>query len=350
MPLRELCYHLLGAIIRQTMVLLTLTLAVFLLSIVLTDFWIRLQARKKRGQPIRDYGPDIHTHKQGTPTAGGVPLLMVLFLAWSVWSTLTGTFDEKLFFIFGTTLGFALVGMLDDGLKFFQQHSQGLLARYKLLLQFVLCGLLAWVALDAALFPALKVPFGETTLALSPALYSAFIFLVLISTVNAFNETDGLDGLLGGVTLIALGAYAVILWLQQDLALLPLVLLAIAALLGFLWWNVHPARVFMGDTGSFALGGLVGALALVTGTALFLPLMALVPVLESLSVIIQVASFKLLKKRVFKVSPLHHHFERAKGVNYKFFLPNQEWPEVLITLRFWLIAALGALLGLLAYW
>lgn len=322
-------------------------LVVFLLTMALTRLWIILQNRQERGQPIRDYGPDIHTHKQGVATAGGLPFLIVFLLGWGGWAATTGSFDARSLFVAVVTLSFALIGMLDDGLKFFQQHARGLAARYKLLLQFILCLLLGWWSWG--LLPPLKVPLLSETLALSPALALAFLFLVLMSTVNAFNETDGLDGLLGGVTLIALGAYGVILWLQNELTLLGIVILAASALLGFLWWNAHPARVIMGDTGSFALGGLVGALALVTGTALLLPLIALIPVLESLSVIIQVASFKLLKRRVFKISPLHHHFERAKGVNYEFFLPNQEWPETLITLRFWIIAALGALLGLLAY-
>jgi phospho-N-acetylmuramoyl-pentapeptide-transferase len=322
-------------------------LAVFLGNIILTRLWIALQERQKRGQPIRDYGPEIHTHKKGVPTAGGLPFLMVFLLGGAVWTSVTGSWSAEALFVTGATLGFALIGMLDDGLKFFQQHARGLPVRYKLLLQFLFCVMLGWWTWGG--LPSLKLPFLSDAITLSPALALVFLMLVFISTVNAFNETDGLDGLLGGVTLIALGAYGVILWLQNEPTLLSIVFITIAALLGFLWWNGHPARVIMGDTGSFALGGLVGALALSTGTALLLPLIAFIPVLESLSVLIQIASFKLLKKRVFKIAPLHHHFEQAKGVDYKFYLPNQEWPETLITLRFWIIAAVGALVGLLAY-
>ncbi len=324
-----------------------LSLGAFFASLVLTWLWLGLQGRRKLGQPIRDYGPEIHTHKKGTPTAGGVSLLLAFFLSWAV--LLQSPPDAKALFVGGAMLGFGLIGFLDDGLKMFQQHSQGLLGRHKLLLQCVVCSLLAWGAFVFAPLPSVRIPFVGETVALSPWLFVGLVFLVFISTVNAFNETDGLDGLLGGVTLIALGAYGVILWLQSELTLLSVVLLAAMALLGFLWWNAHPARIILGDTGSFALGGLIGALALVTGTALLLPLLALIPVLETLSVIIQVISFKLFKKRVFKVSPLHHHFEKAKGVDYEFFLPNQEWPEVLITLRFWIVAVIGALLGLLGY-
>lgn len=322
-------------------------LTVFLLNLLLTRLWISLQERQKRGQPIRDYGPEIHTHKKGVPTAGGVPLLLVSLLGWIAWASASEIWDAQALFITGATLGFALIGLLDDGLKVFQQHARGLPVRYKLLLQFLLCALLGWGTWGQ--LPPLRVPLWDSAITLSPTLAMLFLTLVSISTVNAFNETDGLDGLLGGVALIALSAYGVILWLQNELTLLSMVLIAIAALLGFLWWNVHPARVIMGDTGSFALGGLVSALALSTGTALLLPLIALIPVVESLSVIIQIASFKLLKKRVFKIAPLHHHFERATGVDYSFYLPNQEWPETLITLRFWIISAVGALIGLLAY-
>lgn len=322
--------------------MIVLAAVAFLASLLLTRLWITGQEHQKLGQPIRDYGPEIHAHKQSTPTAGGITLLLTFLLSWALLAM-----NGKMLFVGAATLLFGLIGLLDDGLKFFQQHSQGLPARYKLLLQFIVCGLLT--TLPVALLPPLRIPFVGGAVTLSPAVTVGLIFLVLISTVNAFNETDGLDGLLGGVTLIALGTYGFILWSQGELTLLAAVVLALATLLGFLWWNVHPARIFLGDTGSFALGGLIGALALVTGTALLLPLIAIIPVVESLSVILQVASFKLLKKRVFKVSPLHHHFERAQGVNYEFFLPNQEWPEALITLRFWIISALGALLGLIAY-
>ncbi len=327
-----------------------LSVGAFFVSLIVTRLWLGMQERKRFGQPIRDYGPEIHTHKQGTPTAGGISLLLAFFISWAALALLNqSAFSPKALFVGAATLGFGLIGLLDDGLKISQRHAQGLPGRYKLLLQGIVCGLLAWAVLSLDILPPLRIPFVGETLALSPALTVGLIFLIFLSTVNAFNETDGLDGLLAGVTLITLGAYGVILYLQNEIALLQIATLAAMALLGFLWWNAHPAKIILGDTGSFALGGLVGALALVTGTALFLPLIALIPVIETLSVIIQVLSFKLFKKRVFKVSPLHHHFERAKGIDYEYLLPNQEWPEVLITLRFWIIAALGAVLGLVAY-
>lgn len=327
-----------------------LSVGTFFVSLILTRLWLGLQERKRFGQPIRDYGPEIHTHKKGIPTAGGISLLLVFFASWFILALFDhAALTPKALFVGVATLGFGLIGLLDDGLKIFQKHAQGLAGRYKLLLQGIVCVFLAWAALSFEILSPLRVPFVREALTLSPALSAGLIFLIFFSTVNAFNETDGLDGLLSGVTLIALGAYGVILYLQNETTLLQITALAAMALLGFLWWNAHPAQIILGDTGSFALGGLVGALALVTGTALLLPLIALIPVIETLSVIIQVISFKLFKKRVFKVSPLHHHFEKAKGIDYEYLLPNQEWPEVLITQRFWIIAVIGAVLALLAY-
>jgi phospho-N-acetylmuramoyl-pentapeptide-transferase len=325
-----------------------LSVGTFCVSLVLTRLWLRLQERKRFGQPIRDYGPSLHTHKQGTPTAGGVSLVLACCASWGVLGVLE-TLGPQTLFVGAATLGFGLIGLLDDGLKIFQRHARGLPGRYKLLGQGIVCGLLAWAALALDVLSPLRLPFIGGTLALSPAVLVGLIFLIFFSTVNAFNETDGLDGLLVGVTLIALGAYGVILYLQNEITLLHSTMLAAMALLGFLWWNAHPAQILLGDTGSFALGGLVGALALVTGTALLLPMIALIPVIETLSVIVQVLSFKLFNKRVFKISPLHHHFERATGVDYEYLLPNHEWPEVLITVRFWILAVLGAVLGLVAY-
>lgn len=327
-----------------------LSLGAFSASLILTRLWLGLQGRRKLGQPIRDYGPEIHTQKKGTPTAGGVSLLFVFCISWAALALLHhSVLSSKALFVGAATLGFGLIGLLDDGLKISQRHAQGLPGRYKVLLQGIVCGLLAWAALRCEILPPLRLPFVGETLLLSPALAVGLIFLIFLSTVNAFNETDGLDGLLTGVTLIALGAYGVVLSLQSEITLLQITVLAAMALLGFLWWNAHPARIILGDTGSFALGGLMGALALVTGTALLLPLIAFIPVIETLSVIVQVLFFKLFKKRVFKISPLHHHFEKAQGIDYEFLLPNQEWPEILITLRFWIVAVIGAVLALLSY-
>jgi phospho-N-acetylmuramoyl-pentapeptide-transferase len=276
---------------------IALAILTFLTSLTLARLWLGLQERKRIGQPIRDYGPEIHTHKKGTPTAGGAALVLAFLGSWAVLTLFDHeALGPKALFVGAATLGFGLIGLLDDGLKIFQRHAQGLPGRYKLLLQAIVGGALAWAALALEIASSVRIPFIGGIVALSPALFVALIFLVFISTVNAFNETDGLDGLLAGVTLIALGAYGVILYLQNEITLVNIVMLAAMALLGFLWWNAHPARLILGDTGSFVLGGLVGALALVTGTALLLPLIALIPVLETLSVIVQVLELQALQK------------------------------------------------------
>ncbi len=301
------------------------------------------------GQPIRDYGPKIHEHKRGTPTMGGVVILAVFSVVLILAQLLRDALDVKSLLLVGATLGFGLIGLLDDGLKFLQQHARGLAGRYKLLLQgLVSLGLLAGLRAAGALEPVIKIPFASSGWELPWAALIGLVFFAFLGTVNAWNLTDGLDGLAAGVTLLVLAAYGV-LTLSADRELFELIVIFGAVLLGFLWFNVHPARIFLGDTGSMALGGFVATLSVLTGTELFLLFFAIVPVLEALSVIIQVASFRTFGRRVFKVSPLHHHFERAEGVDYPYWLPSVELPEWAITLLFWGLTALGASLGLLAY-
>jgi phospho-N-acetylmuramoyl-pentapeptide-transferase len=301
------------------------------------------------GQPIRDYGPKIHEHKRGTPTMGGVVPLAVYFavlIIYQLYSPLgpVGLVPAS------ALLGFGLVGFLDDALKFLQQHARGLPARYKLLGQLlVIAGLVALMralGLGEELTP-LRVPFREEGWALEGWALYGLIALTFLGTVNAWNLTDGLDGLAAGITLLVLVGLGTLAPAEGAVGNLPgLIAIFAAGLLGFLWWNVHPARIFLGDTGSMALGGFVAAVSVVTGTELFLLLFAIVPVLEALSVIVQVTSFKLFGRRIFKVSPFHHHFERAEGIDYPYLLPSVELPEWAITLMFWGLTALGVALGL----
>lgn len=321
-----------------------LAVLAFALSGLGTAAFIRWQRAVRMGQFIRDYGPKIHAHKQGTPTAGGVvPLAVFLTLAGVNWA-LTGP-SPLMAFLQAAVLGFAGVGLVDDGLKFRRKRSLGLKARYKLLLQLGVCALLY------ALIPphVVRVPFVGGEYPLSG--WGLFLWLTLVSlaTTNAFNLTDGLDGLAVGIALIASIPLGFIAYLQGEVAVLSSIVLFAAALLGFLWFNAHPAQVFLGDTGSYALGGFVAATALLLGVELLLPLIAVIPMLETLSVILQVGHFKLRRRRVFKVAPLHHHFEAAKGADYPYLLPRVEWPEAKITVRFWLVAAMFALVSLWAY-
>ncbi len=316
----------------------------FIVALVVTlalgPLVIPLLRRLKFGQSIRDDGPSRHLAKAGTPTMGGV-----MFLAGTAVAVLMAAWDNlDALVVLGTTLGFGLIGFLDDFVKVALKRSLGLRAREKLLGQILLAALLGALA-PAALErgTAVAVPFaalvaGESVF-LEPGywLYILFIIVATVGVANAVNLTDGLDGLASGVTVAAAAAFIPI----GLLAGRPGVSLAMAALvggcLGFLYYNRYPARVFMGDTGSLALGGALAAAAVLTGAELALPLIGGVFVLETLSVILQVFSFQVFGRRIFLMSPLHHHFELAG------------WSEIKVVVVFWLAAVGFAALGLIGY-
>jgi len=320
-------------------------------SLIVTYLLIGVMRRSGSGQPIREYGPKIHEHKRGTPTMGGAALLIAALIVVFAYQLVRGPLSTQTLLLMGSALGFGLIGLLDDALKFARQHAQGLPGRYKLLLQLILsAGVLFSLNASGSLSLSFYVPFSAISWEVGRPLFVVIVLFVFMGAVNAWNLTDGLDGLACGITLIALAAYAVIISSSASNSdLLPLVVIFIAVLLGFLPFNAHPAKIFLGDTGSMALGGLVATLSALTGTELFLIFFAFVPLVETLSVIIQVISFKAFKRRVFKISPLHHHFERAEGIDYKYLLPGAEWPEWAITLLFWGVSAVLAAVGLLAY-
>ncbi len=323
----------------------------FLGTLLFTYLFILAMRRGGSGQPIREYGPKIHEHKRGTPTMGGAIILLVFLIIVMVYQFVQGTLTVQGNLLVAAALAFGLIGFLDDMIKFLQQHSQGLAARYKLFLQFlVTAGFIVALDLSGSLDATIRVPFSAVEWQVGQPVLLVLIALVFIGAVNAVNLTDGLDGLAVGVVLVLLAAYGAITYgapAKGDL--FGLVAIFGAILLGFLWFNVYPARIFLGDTGSLALGGFVAALSVLTRTELILIVLAFVPVVEALSVIVQVISFRFFKKRIFKVSPLHHHFERAEGVDYEYLLPSVEWPEWAITLLFWGISALFVVIGLLAY-
>ncbi|MCR4404944.1 MAG: phospho-N-acetylmuramoyl-pentapeptide-transferase [Candidatus Acetothermia bacterium] len=328
---------------------LELGLLAFLLSLVGSWAFLRVARRLRLGKHIREYGPEIHAKKEGTPTMGGLVVLLVfaatLLVAWS-WE---GIPSPRLLLLLGATLGYGGIGLLDDLLALARRRSLGLLIRYKLLLQLALAGTLFWALRLAGIPAEAKVPFAQLWLEMPLWLHGLLAILVLVCTTNAMNLTDGLDGLATGVTVIVLLPFLWVLRGEPALDLWGAIVIFSGALGGFLWFNCYPARVFLGDTGSLALGGFLGMLALLSGASLVLPLLGGVLVAEALSVMLQVASYRLFKIRIFKVSPLHHHFERAKGVDYRFLLPNRELEEPQITVRFWLASGIFALLGLWAW-
>ena len=299
--------------------------------------------RASLGQRIREEGPSLHEKKGGTPTMGGI----IILLLWGLSLPFLVRFDLLSLdglFVFLAGLSFGAIGLLDDILSLRYHRSLGLSALQKVLLATGVAVIL-FFAFPQVIRTPLRVPFAS--LVVLPSLIPSFFLAwsVFLLTTNSMNLTDGLDGLATGVSILILCGY---LALAPGRELVAVILPLIGVLVGFLWVNAYPARLFLGDIGSFALGGVVAGLALASGTALILPLLAGLLVLEAGSVILQVSSFRLTGRRIFKISPLHHHFEHAEGIDYSYLLPTVEWPEPKITLRLWILQGLFVGLGILA--
>jgi phospho-N-acetylmuramoyl-pentapeptide-transferase len=309
-----------------------------------------LKKKQREGQPIRQDGPESHLiSKQGTPTMGGVLILFALALSTLLWADLTNGY---VWVVLGVTVGFGLIGFFDDFLKLTRRSSRGLASRTKFLGQ-LLVSLLAGIAITTLAPPeidtALAFPFVRATLELTVWGMVPLSVFVMTAWSNAVNLTDGLDGLAIVPAMFAAGCFAFIAYLVGNKVFSDYLLLhsvpgagelavfcgAFAgAGLGFLWFNAPPAMVFMGDTGSLSVGGALGTISIVTKHELVFIIIGGLFVLETVSVIVQVASFKLTGRRVFRMAPLHHHFEK-KG-----------WAEPTIVIRFWIISAILALAGL----
>jgi len=310
--------------------------------------WLR--SRQGKGQPIRDDGPERHiVAKQGTPTMGGFLILLAMAVSTLLWADLTNRYVWAVLLV---TAGFGFVGFVDDYLKVTRANVRGVPGKIKLLLEVAIAVIAAlWISavMPAELKDQLAVPFFKSFLIDIGILFVPLAVVVMVGASNSVNLTDGLDGLAIGPVIIAASAFALIAYLvgnsvfanylqihfvpgSGELAVFCGAL--IGAGLGFLWYNAPPAMVFMGDTGSLALGGGLGAVAVVTKHELVLAIIGGLFVLETVSVIVQVASFKLTGRRVFRMAPLHHHYEQ-KG-----------WAEPTIVIRFWIIAVILALFGL----
>lgn len=305
----------------------------FLLALFIYPFYIKRMIRLKRGQQVREDGPKSHSAKAGTPTMGGTVMLLVACVLALLFSGLS----SAAWLIVLVMLGCGLIGFIDDYRKIVSGQSLGLKARAKILGQFII----------AAIFVLLLICFGHyDTKVILPVLnstfdlglfYPLFIFLVVLSATNAVNITDGLDGLATGISVLVLLAFFFIGWNKNEPAVMLICASLIGAGLGFLVFNRHPARLFMGDVGSLGLGGAVAALAVITKAELFLVIIGGLYVIEALSVIAQVVSFQLTGQRVLLMAPLHHHFE-LKG-----------WSEWQVVLVFWAVAAVFAGLGTLLF-
>lgn len=312
---------------------LLIVIAAFFLCLFLGPSIINWLRYLKFGQSIRQEGPQSHLQKAGIPTMGGLIILSALTITILVF---VGNNSQALLCL-GVTLGYGLIGFIDDFIIVVKKRSLGLNARQKLLGQILISGILGiYVWFNPSLSREVLLPFTNLSIDLG-YLYIPFVILVLIGTSNAVNLTDGLDGLAAGTTAIALLAYLFITFSLGNFGLAAFSAALLGACLGFLWFNCHPAQVFMGDTGSLALGGALASIAVLTGTEIFLLFIGGIFVIETLSVIIQVTSFKLTGKRIFRMSPIHHHFELAG------------WKETKVVGRFYLLAIFFALLGLFLF-
>jgi phospho-N-acetylmuramoyl-pentapeptide-transferase len=318
-----------------------------LLALLLGPRFVRTLRRLSVGQNIRELGPQAHQVKAGTPTMGGLLILFSVVIPTLLWARLDNPYVWVVLLV---TLGFGGVGFLDDYLKVKRGKNLGLTARAKLAGQLLIAATAAVVLLLLPEFrPTLTFPFFKDIVLNLGWAYAVVVVLVLVGSSNAVNLTDGLDGLAIGATLIAAATYAVFTYVAGNaIAARYLQISYVAgvgevtvfctalagASLGFLWFNAHPAELFMGDVGSLALGGAIGIVAVLCKQELVLILVGGLFVLEALSVIVQVASFKLTGKRVLRMSPLHHHFELVG------------WAEPKIIVRFWILALLFALASL----
>jgi phospho-N-acetylmuramoyl-pentapeptide-transferase len=310
--------------------------------------WLKMKQRE--GQPIRSDGPESHLlTKKGTPTMGGVLILLAVTVSTLLWADLRNGFVWVVLFV---TVGFGAIGFGDDYLKLTRRNSKGLPGRLKLAAQIVI-GLIAAFAImklsPKPLDDSLAVPFLKEFLIHFGWFYLAVAAFIMVGASNAVNLTDGLDGLAIGPIIIVAGVFALIAYLAGNAVFSGYLQInyvpgagelavfcgaLVGAGMGFLWFNAPPAMVFMGDTGSLASGGALGAISVVAKHELVLAIVGGLFVLETVSVIVQVASFKMTGRRVFRMAPLHHHFEK-KG-----------WAEPTIVIRFWIIAAILALAGL----
>jgi phospho-N-acetylmuramoyl-pentapeptide-transferase len=323
-------------------------LVALVVSLVGTPFAIRLFRARGYGQLIRDDGPEAHHTKRGTPTMGGAVIIVAAILGYAVANAVFGRFTASGILVLFVMTGLGAVGFLDDFIKIRKQRSLGLNTTAKLVGQLLV----------AVAFGALALHFvhgvdhlsfiRDTSLKLGAVGFVVWAYVMLSATSNGVNLTDGLDGLASGSAAMVFAAYVVITFWQfgnrcpgpgcyitrdpVDLAIVAAA--AMGACFGFLWWNAAPAKIFMGDTGSLSLGGTLATIAILSHTELLLVIIGGLFVVETLSVIVQVAAFRLLHRRVFNMAPIHHHFELAG------------WPEFTVIVRFWIVAGLAVAFGL----
>jgi phospho-N-acetylmuramoyl-pentapeptide-transferase len=326
-------------------------LTALIISFIFGPWLIERMRRIKLGQYIREEGPKSHQQKAGTPTMGGILINVAIVIPTVLWADI---FNPYIWIVLFVTFAYGAIGFIDDYRKLARKHNEGLTAKEKFTMQ-IAVALAAGLAI--AYLPSihnnystvLTFPFFKALHLNLGFLYIPFIIIVLVGASNGVNLTDGLDGLAIGSTLIVAVTYTIltyaagnfrvadylrIAWVPQAGELAVFCGAMVGASLGFLWFNAHPAEIFMGDVGSLALGGAIGCLAVMIKQEILLGLVGGLFVLEGMSVVLQVASFKLTGRRIFKMSPLHHHFELSG------------WRETKVVVRFWIIAIIFAMLAL----
>lgn len=326
---------------KETALALTLSMLAFMMTVIWGGPLLRILRHFKIGKLIRLEGPESHLSKMGTPTMGGVMFILpVAFL--TVLMNAVSLFGLE---VFGASvllpllamIAFGLLGAIDDweGIRG-PRKGLGMRARTKILIQILLAIVISIVLQNKSLIgvPEMYWPTFDQPISLG-FLYIPVAVFIIVGMSNAVNFTDGLDGLAGLISATAFAAYGAIALMQGQIFIGRFCFTIVGALFGFLWFNVHPAQFYMGDAGSLALGAVLGIVALMTGQWLLLPVIAIIPVSETLSIILQVGYFKLTKgKRIFKMAPLHHHFELLG------------WSETQVVQRFWLVGLLFAMLGI----
>ncbi len=316
--------------------------AMGILSFILTVIWgdplIRLLHKMRIGKIIRLDGPQTHQQKSGTPTMGGFMFIIPVTLLTALMNAVTLLGYEVIGRSIAVPLfsmwAFALLGALDDweGIRG-SRKGVGMRARTKFLIQLVIAAAIAYALQFVLKVPQMYFPTFEGEISID-LFYIPIAIIIIVGLANAVNFTDGLDGLAGLISATAFVAYGIIALVQGQIFLARFCFTLFGAIFGFLWFNVHPAKLYMGDTGSQALGATLGVVALMTGHWILIPLFAIIPLSELISVVIQVVYFRVTKgKRLFKMSPLHHHFELSG------------WSETQVVQRFWLVALLFTMLG-----
>ncbi|MDR3424675.1 MAG: phospho-N-acetylmuramoyl-pentapeptide-transferase [Alphaproteobacteria bacterium] len=308
-----------------------------------------LKERQGDGQPIRDDGPESHLKKKGTPTMGGLMILISVIASTLLWADLSNLYTWAVLFV---TVGFGLVGFVDDYRKLTRRSSDGVPGRVRLAIQVIIAALAVFAITSVApplTANGLAIPFVKDYLLQLGVFFVPFAVFVIVGASNAVNLTDGLDGLATVPVIIAALCFIIITYLVGNLVFANYLQIQhvqgagelsvfcgalVGACLGFLWFNAPPAQVFMGDTGSLALGSALGTISVIVKHELVLAIIGGLFVMETLSVVIQVASFKLTGKRVFRMAPIHHHFEKLG------------WSEPTVVIRFWIIACILGLVGL----